>query len=304
MSTHPVTPQQVPSFLPESPLVPNARLRQIYTLMLQCRALHQRIGSLVAEGRVAAELLPPAGEEATLASTAAELRPGDALLCSRRDWLPAMLKGVPLAKITRWLLAGPGSRPRALSDGAYHLEALPSRPDSQLASALETAITHKRKKNSLALAYIGSEVSAAAWQQALEPAARRRLPVLFVCRTSTQQPQPADLLALAHASQTPHIYVDGGDALAVYRVAQEATGRARRKLGPTLIECRLESSPPSTGAGTSSLESDPFAAMERHLAAKGIFSPAWKQEVEAAFTQQLESALLSATGRTASVANR
>lgn len=286
MSTHPVAPP--PAILPESPLVPNARLRQIYTLMLRCRAVHARVASLVAEGRVAAALLPPSGGEAMLASTAVELRSGDTLCCTRQDWLPAIIKGVPLAKVARWLLASTGSRQRLLSDPAHRLQLLPSQPGSQLAAVVEAAAAHKRRKGSLALACIGSEPPVEAWEQALQLAGRRRLPLLFLCRSGSAQPDAPDFSALAQTTQTPHIYVDGSDALAVYRVAQEATGRARRGLGATLIECHID---------TRTLEPDPFAAMERHLAAKGVWSLAWKQETEAAIAQELEAALHSAAQR-------
>jgi len=293
MSPNSVAPESSPAIVPESPLVSNARLRQIYTFMLHCHIAQARISSLVAQGRIAAELLSAAGGEATLASAAVELRPDDTLCCARHDWLPAILKGLPLEKVVRWLLASVGSRPRALSDNSHQLLALPLRPEAQFASVVEAAAAHKRRKGSLIQAYIGNEPAADAWQAPLRLAARRRLPLVFICRTNLTQPGLNDFEALAQTAQTPYIHVDGGDALAVYRVAQEATGRARRGLGPTLIECRLQTTGKSGGA------SDPFAAMERHLTAKGIFSADWKHEIEAAFTQQLEGALNSAEQRTA-----
>lgn len=287
MPPHSIAPEPSPVVVPESPLVSNARLRQIYTLMLQCRVLRARIGSLIAEGRIVAELLPPGGEEAALAATAVELRPGDRLFCARRDWLPAMLKGVPLEKITRWLLASSGSRQRALSDAAHGLQALSSRPEAQLADILEAATVCKRRKGSLVQAHIRSKIPADTWEQTLRIAARRRLPLIFICHTGAGQPQAHDYEFLTQASQTPHIHVDGGDALAVYRVVQEATGRARRGLGATLIECRIDESAESVALGA-------FLSMEDHLAAKGVFSTAWKDETETAFAQQLETALHSA----------
>jgi TPP-dependent pyruvate/acetoin dehydrogenase alpha subunit len=178
-----------------------------------------------------------------------------------------------------------------LSDAAHRLQALPSRPEAQLAGVLETAIAHKRRKGSLVQAYIRSQISVEAWQEALRMVARRRLPLIFVCHTGAGQPHAHDYESLAQASQTPHIHVDSGDALAVYRVVQEATGRARRGLGSTLIECRLD-------ASAESVASDAFADMERHLAAKGVFSVSWKDEIEAAFSQELETVLRSAERHT------
>ena len=300
MSTHLAAPEPSPVVLPESPLVPNARLREIYTLMLDCRALQTRVRSLAAEGRLPADLLPPAGEEAILAASVIELRAGDTLCCSRHDWLPATLKGVPLKKLARWLLTGGGRR--ALGDSTHHVQALPARPQAQLAAILETATAHKRKKGSLALAFLSRELPTETLREALKTASRRRLPLLLVCRTNSTLAGAEDLNTLAQASEIPHIYIDGSDALALYRVAQEATGRARRRLGPTLIECCIESTRPKNpdnsnphnrNSDNPNLEADPFTAMERHLTAKGAFSLAWQQETEAAFAHKLESALLS-----------
>jgi TPP-dependent pyruvate/acetoin dehydrogenase alpha subunit len=290
-------PQAIaPAVLPESPLVSNAKLRQIYTLMLHCRAAESQVRALVAHNLVAGEMVaslaPGAAEAAMLAATAVDLGPRDTLLCARRDWLPAIFKGVPLAKVARFLLAGAGAR--ALSDSAHGLNALPARPESQLEKAIEAAVAQKRRKGTLALAYIAGSASYAAWQQALLLAAGRCLPLVLVCRTGSAfasddaAQQAVDFSALASASEVPHIHVDGGDALAIYRVAQESTGRARRRIGPALIECRIEKN---------AVVDESFAAMERHLAAKGVFTPAWQQETESAFARQFEAALFSARRR-------
>ncbi|HYL70628.1 MAG TPA: thiamine pyrophosphate-dependent enzyme, partial [Candidatus Dormibacteraeota bacterium] len=43
----------------------------------------------------------------------------------------------------------------------------------------------------------------------------------------------------ATAYGIPGVVVDGGDAMACYRVAREATERARRGEGPTLVEAKV-----------------------------------------------------------------
>jgi TPP-dependent pyruvate/acetoin dehydrogenase alpha subunit len=99
----------------------------------------------------------------------------------------------------------------------------------------------------------------------------------------------------------PGITVDGNDAVAVYRVAQEAIERARCGGGPTLIEAQTsrgyrhaEIDPANYRAPTEVEEresTDPIAAMERYLTGKDLFSEAWKNEITEGFQRELDAAI-------------
>ncbi len=75
-------------------------------------------------------------------------------------------------------------------------------------------------------------------------AALRSLPVVFVCENNfyaTNSPQKARQAACrisetASAFGSTGVCVDGNDALEVYKAAADAVSRARKGLGPTLIE--------------------------------------------------------------------
>ena len=303
MPKKPKEPELIPVVSPESPLVPNAKLRQIYTMMLHAHLFAERFCALAAEGRVSAALHPAPSEEALLAATSVDLRAGDTLCVARQDWLAAMLKGSAVTLLARYLLASTSSRPRSFRDATHHVAALSSDLEAHPSSAIEAALNHKRKKGSLAILYTNGGASIDAWEKALQLAGRRRLPLLMVCRTpaihtpSEAIPRDGSLESLAQASGIPHILVDGSDALAVYRVAQEANGRARRGIGATLIECQTENSAPISAATKPSVSLHPIAGMERHLAAKGIFTPEWKEDMQATFTRQLNTAFAAATAR-------
>ena len=73
----------------------------------------------------------------------------------------------------------------------------------------------------------------------------KRLPVLFVHQTS-------DLSETSRAQVcgVPIIPVDGGDVVAVYRVATESITHARKGNGPTLIDCIFEPSEARDPSGT------------------------------------------------------
>jgi TPP-dependent pyruvate/acetoin dehydrogenase alpha subunit len=298
MLTKPRQPEPTPAATPESPLVNNAKLRQIYTMMVQCRAFAEHLPAWIAEGHIAAALQPAAGQEALLAATAVDLRPGDALCFAPSDWLTAMLKGSPLTTLARFLLASTGSR--RFKDAARHLRILPEDAEMQLTIAQESALMQKRRKGSLTVLYLTGNAPLDAWEKTLALTGRRRLPLLIVCRTpllyesSHAIPPPGTLGSLAQTNGIPHIIVDGRDALAVYRVAQEANGRARRGIGATLIECQLEESV-SLESRRSSAISDPIAGIESHLSSKGIFTPEWKEEILTGFIHSLNTALASAS---------
>jgi pyruvate dehydrogenase E1 component alpha subunit len=86
-----------------------------------------------------------------------------------------------------------------------------------------------------------------AFHEAVSMSAVWKLPVVFVCEnnlymeyTAIGDVTPVENPAADRASAygLPSIIVDGNDADAVYRVAQEAFAKARAGDGPSLIECK------------------------------------------------------------------
>jgi len=85
-----------------------------------------------------------------------------------------------------------------------------------------------------------------AFHEALNIAAVRKAPVIFVCEnnlygefTRIDRSTPfEDLHRRADAYAMPGVPVDGNDVLAVYDAVVEAAARARRGEGPTFIECK------------------------------------------------------------------
>jgi pyruvate dehydrogenase E1 component alpha subunit len=69
------------------------------------------------------------------------------------------------------------------------------------------------------------------------------------------------------------IPVDRTDAVAVYRVASEAIDRARRGVGPTLIQCVDFRLPSSRRQRSDSHSVDPIMYMESYLRNKNLWSP-------------------------------
>jgi TPP-dependent pyruvate/acetoin dehydrogenase alpha subunit len=65
--------------------------------------------------------------------------------------------------------------------------------------------------------------------------------------------------------------VDAGDAVALYRVAQESLGRTRGGDGPVLIEC-IEFRMRGKGGGS---PVDPVAQMKKHLIGRKVCTKVW-----------------------------
>ena len=84
------------------------------------------------------------------------------------------------------------------------------------------------------------EVSPAIWRKALTFAAEQLLPVVFVVLPAAGRrggAGPGAMSAVASRHGVPGMAVDADDAVALYRVAQEAIGRARIGGGAALMEC-------------------------------------------------------------------
>lgn len=92
----------------------------------------------------------------------------------------------------------------------------------------------------------------------------------------------------------PCFVVDRNDAVAVYRVAQEAIRRARQGHGPAFIECRAWAPPSRSNsaniARTNDSFEDPLIRMESHLRSKNLWSDNWKSKLVEKFIRQLDRA--------------
>jgi TPP-dependent pyruvate/acetoin dehydrogenase alpha subunit len=299
-----------------NPLISHQKLRQLYSTMLQCRLLDER--ARILEKRSGAENDPysSAGLEATAVGAAIDLRPADTIAAPHRDLIVNYVKGLPLTSMFG-RLHGRSMRSEigcASPDESKHaqLNIVPAAANvpAQLEVCIRVAFANQRKKNgSVVMAFFGEgALPLKDWNDALRFAGQRSLPVIFV-RQSHPLGGPGstnfesgsdDIRAEAVDYGFPAITVDGNDAVAVYRVAQEAIERARAGGRPTLIEAQI--SPgyrsslghrPQYGAEAEidQMESnDPIAFMERYLRGKGLFSQQWKKEIMAAFQQELDAA--------------
>jgi TPP-dependent pyruvate/acetoin dehydrogenase alpha subunit len=251
----------------ENPLIPNAKLRQIYVAMVRARLL----GKALAKRRRGEGAL---GLEACLVSTSVDLGQDDFVSDAVMDGTVDFLRGAmfrsalggtvqTLRDTTLESVLRPDdkARRRGLKADCGAPSRLPAMPGNEarfwaamgIALALKAQHAHGRAESSADAARQGGVVvvyarlgegSPALWRKVLAFAAEHLLPVLFVVLPATQRPgahakatRSGAMSAVSHRHGVPGMAVDADDAVALYRVAQEAIARARIGGGAALMEC-------------------------------------------------------------------
>ncbi len=222
----------------ENPLLPHRKLQELYRLMERTRTLERKNK----HGATA--------REALLASTAIHLEPGDMVSAPAND-----LTANNLAPVTPAFLAS-SHTPRV---SRLVLSAASSR-------GLQAA-----GNKGLVLAYSVAGTMEPAWEDTLAWAQTERLPFVLAVTDATGGRSSSKSLNWQNADRVcrklkvPTLTVDGEDAVAVFRVMQEATLRARTAAGPAVIWAMLT---PSADALARSAQ--PIARLKRYMTARKI----------------------------------
>ena len=252
----------------ENPLVPNAKLRQMYTAMLEARMLEDAV-TKKAKGR--GRIASIRGQEAVRVSTAIELGVEDLVSdVATSAGMGVILGGEPASLLNRFSKA----KTEKASEGAGD-RLLPVTKDAEerLRVAVGAAAALKsQRRGGVVVAYARArEISNVGWRSVLGPAAKLELPVIFVVLPRTRGAKKGGSLAAAcHAAGVPGMSVDACDAVALYRVTQESLGRTRACDGPVLIECaawHVE--------GKRTAPDDPLEHLRAFLLERKICTPAW-----------------------------
>jgi len=165
----------------------------------------------------------------------------------------------------------------------------------------------------LSVAFFGDGAAEqGAFHEAMNFAALKKLPVLFVCENnyyatnsplSARQPHP-DIYLRAAGYGIPGVPLDGNDVLAVYQAAQEAVHRARRGDGPTLLECKTYRWRGHVGPEcdwergcrpreelTDWMNRCPIESLQQRLIAWGVFDQEWYSRLLEDLALSLDQAL-------------
>ena len=222
--------------------------------MLRIRLVEEKIAELYPEQEMRCPVHLCIGQEAVPAGVSAHLKPSDYVMSAHRSHGHYLAKGGDLKAMFAELY-GKASGCAHGKGGSMHLVD-PSRAmmgssalvGGTIPLAAGAALASQfQKKNHVAVAFFGDAATEEGiFQESLNFAALKKLPVLFVCEnnflathTPLSERQAVDnIWERGKIYGVPGFRIDGTSAVEVYQTATEAVKRARRGEGPTLLECQ------------------------------------------------------------------
>jgi TPP-dependent pyruvate/acetoin dehydrogenase alpha subunit len=271
----------------ENPLIPNKKLRQLFVAMVEMRALDEHVARVQRGVKARRRMVSTRGEEACRVSLAIELVAGDLVSDSAVGVAMGLVAGVGVEPLLRQVAAGGSSANAAAGRQLPWIEDVGDR----LRMAMGAALAFKTlKQANVVEAFVREgEVSNGTWRKALALASKLELPIIFVVLPEasgkkTKRKVAGDLSALARSCGVPGIPVDAGDAVALYRVAQESLGRMRGGDGPVLVECVTLAVKGTRGV------MDPLVQMREFLLGRKVCSEGWLDRAGDSLTRQIAAA--------------
>ncbi|MFI8003840.1 pyruvate dehydrogenase (acetyl-transferring) E1 component subunit alpha [Streptomyces sp. NPDC086010] len=281
-------------------------LLRLYAELVRGRRYNAQATALTKQGRLA--VYPSStGQEACEIAAALVLEERDWLFPSYRDTLAAVARGLdPVEALT--LLRG--DRHTGYDPREHRIAPLCTPLATQLPHAVGLAHAARLKGDDVvALAMVGDGgTSEGDFHEALNFAAVWRAPVVFLVQNNgfaisvplAKQTAAPSLAHKAVGYGMPGRLVDGNDAAAVHQVLGEATARARRGEGPTLIEAvtyRMDAHTNADDAtryrGDAEVEAwrehDPIRLLERELTGRGLLDEEGIATVREAAERMAES---------------
>ncbi|MDB5078519.1 MAG: 2-oxoisovalerate dehydrogenase subunit alpha [Chloroflexi bacterium] len=295
----------------------NDMLEMYYQLVL-ARTLDERIWLLNRQGKTAF-VISCAGQEATQVGFAKALKPGyDVVWPYYRSLALALSMGMTPTEVMLHQLSkaedpssGGRQMPAHFGLARLNMVSVSSPVATQLTQATGSGYASKLKgDDKVTYTFVGDGgTSKGDFHEALNFAAIHSLPVVFVVENNgyaisvpiSKQMHIANIADRATAYGMPGVVVDGNDLLEVYRVACDATDRARRGDGPTLVEAktyryRPHSSSDDDRAYRTKEEveewrlKDPIIGFERYLEEHGLITKEGEQAVRNRAKQAVEEA--------------
>jgi TPP-dependent pyruvate/acetoin dehydrogenase alpha subunit len=222
--------------------------------MLLIRRFEERASQLRAAGFVPGFLHPCIGQEAVAVGVCRALEPGDVLTSTHRGHGHMLARGADPALMYAELFArvdgynhGKGGSLHMIDVELGFLGAN-GIVGGGIALATGAALQLQRRGNGgVAISFFGDgATNEGSFHESLNLAALWKLPVVYVCENNlygefTRQDRHQlikDVAERAAAYGMPGVVADGNDVVGMWAAAAEATERARRGEGPTLLEAK------------------------------------------------------------------
>jgi pyruvate dehydrogenase E1 component alpha subunit len=293
------------TLLADEPPLDDARAMDGLRAMLMGRRFDERCVNLQRRGLMVT-LAPGIGQEACTVGSVLPLdRAHDWFVPQYREAAGQLLFGLPLKQGFLWHMGSPKGfwNPRGTNMLPFQAAVAAQIPH---AVGLAWGLSLQKKPGVVVVHFGEGATSEGDFHESLNLAGVVKAPVVFFCQNnywaistpaSIQTASPTFAhKALAHG--IPGVQVDGNDLFAVYDVARTAIDRARRGLGPTLIEAvtyRLGMH--TTADDGSSCEpagmrdrwrpKDPLVRLQKYLEARHV----WNEQVGARMEEEIAAEL-------------
>jgi pyruvate dehydrogenase E1 component alpha subunit len=219
--------------------------------MLLMRATEERALTLYRQGKVPGSYYDGRGQEAVSVGASFALAPEDRACILHRDLGAHLVRGVKPGRVLAQMMGRAGGVTEG-RDGNMHfgdrelgcVGMVSMLPDMALVACGLARAFQMRHEPRVAMTWFGDGSTAnGVWHEAMNLAGVSKLPVVFILEnnqfaysTPNDHEFAVDPVARAEGYGFPGIKVNGNDVEAVFEAAAEATDRARRGGGPTLIE--------------------------------------------------------------------
>ncbi|TYG90898.1 hypothetical protein ES288_A12G219800v1, partial [Gossypium darwinii] len=233
---------------------------ELYEDMVLGRAFEDKCAKMYYDRKMLGFVHLYNGQEAVSTGFIRLLKQQDSIVCTYRDHVQALSKGLSARAVMSELLGkatgccrGQGGsmhifsrKHNMLGRFAFIGEGIPIATGAAFTSKYKREVLKEADCGHVSLAFFGDGTcNNGQFYECLNMAALWKLPIVFVVENNlwaigmshlraTSVPQ---IYKKGPAFGMPGVHVDGMDVLKVREVAKEAIGRARRGEGPTLVEC-------------------------------------------------------------------
>lgn len=251
-------PPRIPAEVTDTTLISARLVQQIHRSLLMCHLLEERVTSVANAGAISRVRR---GDGAMVVGATIGLNLRDIVITLGDTLLPHVTRGTPLDELVLHLSQQPPAPPAV----ARQLEVARAAVVSAAADARVVLLLCTDRNHGA-----GAMVLA-------EQCAAERLPLVVLLKCSE----------IPREHHTPVIPVEAHDAIALYRVTQEALWRARRKAGPTIIAA-LHSSPHV--AATEHFESEALVRLREYMQRHEAWDESQTERLRAELQAELDKA--------------
>jgi pyruvate dehydrogenase E1 component alpha subunit len=234
--------------------LPAEKLKDLYVKMMRIRSFEEKLVELTTlKGYYLGTLHLYCGQEAVGVGVCSNLNDDDYITIGHRAHGQSIAKGANINAMMAELFGKKTGSQKGKSGSMHMCERKVGNiggngiVGANIPIATGAALSAKlRGTDQVAVSFFGEGASnQGVFHESLNMASLWKLPVIYVCENNqyavstpvTQSTSVKNISTRAKAYNMIGETIDGMDVIAVYKAAKEAVERARKGLGPTLLEC-------------------------------------------------------------------